>query len=519
MQPAPVKGVAPTQASEAGLWEPVKFQFQHLPIHVALLRTGKILAFGGTGNDEKAAAPHPAELFDPKSGEVRTIDQKLEADLFCAGHSFLADGRLLVAGGTNKYDGGLFGYPFPPFTGTEQSYLFDPATELWTRAEDMANGRWYPTLVTLGDGRVLTTAGLTKGFPWVFLREVEVYSVGHGWHRLPGADRWLPLYPRLHLLPSGDVFYSGSYNTHYTFPFDLRGFPTATLNVGTGEWHDIGLPNKSEREEGTCVLLPLVPPDYRAKVLLAGGGDTGGKVPIPDSEVIDLSVPSPKWRQVDPMKNPRYYAYPVILPDKNILVIGGREGEKGMAGMDLPKGVEYGMGGSTSAVVPHDSMAVNDPELFDPKMEKWTTMATMKLDRLYHSNALLLPDGRVMTCGSNPARRVNELRIEIYHLPYMLKGPRPRILSVGGKASYGGTFEIETPDAESIQEVALIRSAATTHCVNTDQRYVGLTFSVRNPTALSAALPGNRNLAPPGFYMVFAVREGIPSEAAWVNLS
>jgi hypothetical protein len=515
MMPPPEKVGEPRAVGE---WEPVKYHFEYLPVHVALLHTGKVLGFGGTGNDETAKAPHPAEIFDPETGEARSVGQELGCDLFCAGHTFLPNGKLLVAGGTYRYDRTLFGYPAPPFSGLERSYLFDPDTEAWTRLDDMGNGRWYPTLIMLGDGRVVNVAGLTKGFPWVFLREIEVYSPGEGWKELSGASRWLPLYPRLHLLPDGGVFYSGSYNTHYTFPFDLRGFPTATLYPETGSWKNIGPPNKSEREEGTCVLLPLVPPDYTAKVILVGGGDTGGKVAIPDSEIIDLSVPDPKWRQIDPMKNARYYAYPVILPDGNVLVVGGRMGEKGMHGMDMPQQVEYGMGGSTSLDVPQDPMAVREAELFDPRTEKWTTMASMSLDRLYHSNALLLPDGRVMTCGSNPSRRVNELRVEFYDPPYMFKGPRPTIEEVTKEVSDGGDLRVRTPEADEIQELVLIRPTATTHCVNTDQRYVGLVFQKADPDTIVAKVPPNRNIAPPGYYMVFVLRGGIPSEGAWTLL-
>lgn len=167
-----------TEARKEGEWEPVRHQFNHLPIHTALLHTGKVLAFGGSGNDEtQIDDPYPAEIFDPEKGEVYTLDQELAGDLFCAGHSFLPDGRLLVAGGTYKYDKtNVLGFtiPVPPFRGLDQAYLFDPETERWTRVGNMDAGRWYPTLLTLGDGSVLTAAGFTKRFPWVFLRKLEV---------------------------------------------------------------------------------------------------------------------------------------------------------------------------------------------------------------------------------------------------------------------------------------------------------------------------------------------------------
>ena len=116
-------------------------------------------------------------------------------------------------------------------------------------------------------------SGLTKYFPWAFPRKLEVYSEDRGrnndgWENLPKADHWIPLYPRLHLLPSGEVFYAGSYNTHYTFPFSLAGFPSAKFNPESSKWTEIGNPNNLKREEGSTVLLPLTPPDYTARVIL-----------------------------------------------------------------------------------------------------------------------------------------------------------------------------------------------------------------------------------------------------------
>lgn len=233
-----------------GRWTVADEKLSHLPVHVALLHTGQVLAFGGSGNDETHLDdPHPAELWNPRTEEVRSVDQQLGGDVFCAGHSFLPDGRLLVAGGTYRYARQLLeGVSFPPFAGLEQAYLFDPPTERWTRVPDMHRGRWYPTLVTLGDGTVLCAAGFTKRFPWVALRKLERFTPGEGWSVVEEADRWLPLYPRMHLLPDGGVFYAGSYNTHYTFPFRLRSFPTGTLDLDTGQWRHYGLPKEAHRQ-------------------------------------------------------------------------------------------------------------------------------------------------------------------------------------------------------------------------------------------------------------------------------
>ena len=513
-QPAPSH-----KRSVEGEWEKIHYRFNYLPVHVVLLRTGKVLAFGGTGNDEKAPSPHPAEIWDPQTGHVHSIDQELDGDVFCAGQAQLPDGRILVAGGTYKYDGKTLGLPIPPFSGSQKSFTFDPVEERWTRIEDMAHARWYPTLVGLGNGNVVTMAGLTKRFPWAILNAVELYDPGKGWSELKRAHRWLPLYPRLHLLPTGDIFYSGSYNTHYTFPFSLSAFPTSTLDMNTMSWRSMGMPRRSEREEGFSVLLPLEPPDYKARVLLAGGGTTGGKQATSAAEIIDLSEPNPKWKQISPMNFARYYAYATILPDKTVFVVGGREGTA-----EMNMGAGPAMPGTTGPIDPtgdlaHDPLAILDTERFDPRTETWTKMAPMTVDRLYHSNALLLPDGRVVTCGSNPARRVNELRIEIYRPPYY-NGDRPVIEDCPSTIHYGSHFDIKVAPGETIESVALLRPGATTHCVNTDQRYVGLDFEMKTGHRISASVPSNWNVLPIGYYMMFIVTEKqIPSAGRFVQVT
>ena len=519
-------------AKTKGQWEPVQYRNHNLPVHVALLHTGKVLTFGGSCNDRTyLPAPRPAELWDPGTGEARTIDQPLAGDIFCAGHCFLPDGRVLIAGGTTGYDTkrNLFGLevPLPPFRGSNQSYVFDPVAELFTRGDDLAVGRWYPTLVMLGDGRVVAVAGLTGRFPWVVLRKTEIYSPGSGWQHMSGADRWLPLYPRLHLLPDGRVVYCGSYNTHYTFPFSLSQFPTSILNAETGRWEGLGLPNKSEREEGTTVLLPLAPPDYRPRILLAGGGTSTGTEAIPDAEIIDLSEPRPRWRQIDPMHHARYYVYPVILPDGRVLVLGGRSGTKGHEmhpGQQMPDMPDMpGMPGMPHdhppGEVPHDPRAVLEAELFDPATEKWTPMAPMTVDRLYHSAAVLLPDGRVATFGNNPTQGVNERRIETYRPPYLFQGPRPRLEDVPASVPHGGELEIHSADASAIDSVVLIRPTVTTHCVNTEQRLVRLEYRLADAGRLVAAVPDSVDLLPPGYYMLFILTAGVPSVARMILVS
>lgn len=506
-----------------GQWEPIidKYKFNFLPVHMALLHTGKVLAFAGSGNDPKyLSSPHPAEIFEPgeidnDNGRVYPIsNQGIEGDIFCCGHVFLPDGKILVSGGTSKYDGSSLGIPLPPFSGLKQTYLFDSVSLRWQRLADMKYARWYPTCIMIADGKVVTMAGLTDRFPWANLNKIEIFDQDK-WETLK-SDHWLPLYPRLHLLPTGEIFYAGSFNTHYTFPFNVRLFPSATLNLNTGKWTTIGNPHNVRREEGTTVLLPMTPiDDYAARVLLIAGGTPRGNNAINEVEIIDFSKANPKYIEFAHLHHPRYYVYPVILPDRSIFVLGGKSGRKGHLHEESDHGHHHGQG-----EVPHHPDAILEPELLDPDTNEWQRMADMKVDRLYHSNALLMPDGRVMTAGSNPQRTMNELRIEIYRPPYLFKGQRPVIEKFPKQVQYGEALEIECSDAETIKEICLIRPTVTTHCVNTEQRYIGLEFSRSVPKTLRASIPSNRNLAPPGYYMLFIITEDrVPSIAQFVHLS
>ena len=246
---------------------------------------------------------------------------------------------------------------------------------------------------------------------------------------------------------------------------------------------------------------------------MIGGGTFQGENSINDVEIIDFSVSNPKYQHKGHMKHPRYYNYVVLLPDQSILVLGGKTGKKShhidhktiMQKDDL------------NGELPHIDGAVLEPELYKPDEDKWYLMANMKVDRLYHSNAILLPDGRVMTAGSNPMRTMNELRIEIFNPPYLFKGERPQITNVAENLTYGTPFEIETNQTEDILSVTLIRPTVTTHCVNVDQRYVGLEFDKVSTNILKSSVPMNKNILPPGYYMLFIINSNkVPSVARFV---
>ena len=207
--------------------------------------------------------------------------------------------------------------------------------------------------------------------------------------------------------------------------------------------------------------------------------------------VLDMNQASPAWRTVASMRFARTYHTLTVLPDGSVVATGG---------------------GPTTA--PLDTAnAIRQAELWDPIGETWITMAAMNAPRLYHSEALLMPDGRVVVMGSGrfddnhvPQDQYNG---EFFSPPYLFKGPRPIIGSAPSTIAFGSVFTIGTPDAARISKVSLIRSGSTTHAINMSQRFVPLSFTAA----------ANSKIATPGNYMLFVVdTNGVPSIAAQVRL-
>jgi len=469
------------------------------PIHAALLYTGKVLIVSGSGNDPNNAFPinttpnYQAAVWDPQSGKITT--QSMDWDMFCNGMSVMPDGRVLINGGTAAYGAlaAVGGASDVPFTGLPNSSIFDPATESFSPADgpnrgNTAHGRWYPTLTELGDGRIMTTSGLDEhGYT---NNTNEIYTAGQGWgSEIPGTPSGLgtfnfefPLYPRMHLLPTGQVFYSAPSSA--TVVFD-----PSTQKWSFLAWTIYGGPVE-ERTYGSSVLLPLTPANnYSPKVIIMGGDN-----PATDTtEIIDLGNISPKWVQGPPMAQPRVEMQATLLPNGKVLVSGG------------------------SAKDEDASTASLKAELYDPATNGFSSAGSNAFARLYHNTQLLLPDGTVFLTGGNPKPGVYEHHIEIYKPAYLFNSDgtaatRPTITSAPSSVTYGSTLSVQTPNTD-IASVVLIKAGSVTHSFDMDQRFVALSFSSADG-GLSATLPANSNLLPPGYYMLFLVnRAGVPSIA------
>jgi hypothetical protein len=472
-----VLGFQPSSSAQAnvqGQWQTLTTQAPINPIHISLMHNGQVLIVSGSGN-VLGNTNYMAGVWNPQTDTFTT--QPVNWDMFCNGMIELPDGRPFIMSGTLQYD---------PFHGDPRTSSYNPATGTFVELQSMAHGRWYPTATTLGDGRVMVFSGLDENGNTN--TTVEIYTVSSGWSQPYQAPWTPPLYPRMHLLPSGTVFYSGATTTSSIFNPANQVWTTgvATTNYS------------GTRTYGSSVLLPLTPANgYDPRVMIMGGGNPATAT----TEIIDLGASNPKWVYGPNMSAARIEMDAVILPTGNVLVLNGSV---------------YDEEATTASL---------GADLYNTATNTFSSAGAGAYARLYHSGALLLPDATVLVIGGNPTRGTYEPHMETYSPAYLFNSngslaPRPTITSVTPEViGYGSSFQIQTPDAASISSAVLVRPGSPTHASDMDQRLVGLSFT-KGSGVLTATAPPNGNIAPPGYYMLFILNaSGVPSLAQFVQLS
>lgn len=493
--------------TSGGTWS-VGGNTQATAIHVAMLYNGKILCVAGSGyfNPNKLG-PFEAGIFDPVTNTYTALPNESD-DMFCCGNAMLSDGNVLLAGGTLAYDevslNGLW-------LGEKKAWIYDVAAGSFRTIQSMKHGRWYPTLVTLADGKVLTVNGYDEYGSYNKLIEIfdpstetwaikydplstASYCAGEGQdpNLMPGAGTqcYGPgvgpnalLYPRMHLMPEGLVVVCGQSKTMRTY------------DPATGVWKFAGnMLFNASRGYGSSVLLPMQNvASEKGKVLIFGGTAAADSFATNTAEVLSLSGTTIVSRWTNPSNRGRKHPIPVILPTGKIMVLGGTEFQN------------------------DSSLKVMEAELFDPIAETWTLLPAMAVPRLYHSSALLLPDGRVWTAGTTYTRVSRELRTE-YYTPDYYSVPRPTISAQPVAGDYGGSIVIPTPNAQEIDAVSLVRLGTETHAYNTDQRLIWLQITGSTPSNVTVLAPVNAKIAPPGYYMIHVLKLGVPSVAKIIKI-
>jgi galactose oxidase len=334
--------------SVAGKWT-APINLGVISIHAVMLHTGRVLLFSFPQNTVGSAAA----LWDPVSGSLTDVSLTYQRDVFCAGMSVLPDGRVFMAGG-HLYQG-VFG------NGVTNTTIFDPSSNSWTEGPLMSQPRWYPTATGLGDGTVMIFAGTTA--PQTSATTIEHYHPSSNTiTTLPStSNKYMATYPRMKLTTTGLLVWTNLGRTWY-------------LNPATSAWKaGPALESGSRGAKDGSVLLPGL-----TKIMEIGGQTPTGTTNT--VEILDLASSTPAWHYTAHMTYPRVWANSVLLADGTVLVVGG--------------------GGGPG----YYQNPVFIPELYDPVAGTWTQMAAQAAPRMYHSTAVLLPDGRVLSAGQSSGK-------------------------------------------------------------------------------------------------------------------
>ena len=486
-----------------------------LPINAILLPTGKVLWWAypekdtwyqaRTGNDPEAVNWAEAYVFDPATGESVRHDPPTDPrtgkpfNIWCAGQTLLRDGRVAVAGGNFHY----YGYQgVNKYTGLDVVLTFNPFNETWTYQGRMGDGRWYPTLTELADGRVAIVAGLNRTADGndtdidLFTPSPDMNGVGTI-QKVGSQD--FGLYPHMFLAPDGNLRTIGPQTT------DSHVINTSNWSVSNTA------PLPVRREWGAATLLPSGP-NGPTTMLVQGGSDIDassgpngyGTAPATNSTIL-VNLATGAQTPGPPNFHGRSHVNTRILPDGTLLTIGGGFGANDN---DLYTG------------------PVKTAEIYNPTTGTWTETQPQADARTYHSTALVLPDGRVISMGDdrqlvsdNGPNGGNLRTVEYYSPPYLYKGARPTISSAPLGAPYGAPINVGTPDAAGVAKAVLLKLGATTHATDADQRSLELPVS-QVAGGVQFTTPSNPNAAPPGYYMLFLVNgQGVPSMAKMIRVN
>lgn len=449
-----LSGVEATVGAWSAPFTPAGATSRVIGVHSIMLYTGKVLIFGNV-------RPTQGYLYDPVTGTATEADPP--ADVECGGMTPLEDGRILVVGGHGK-----------GATGINNILLFDPATATWTPQPPSPQGRYYPTTTRLADGRVLISGGFTN--TGANNTNVEVYTpppAGSSVGMLALVGQHVGgLYPRQWVMPDGRVLEAKR--------------SAALLDPTTWTWTAMASTKVNHFSGYGSILMPGSPAGS-TKVMVIGGGNNTSAVSATES--FDEATPLAGWTLLAPLPQPRAHMSPVLLPDGSVLGVGGNS--NGLFAAPQFAALRY-----------------------DPQTNTWTTLAAQVERRGYHSSALLLPDGRVLSAGDTGAGGGGNTD-EIYSPPYLFQGARPTISSAPAQVAHDAPFTISTPDPNS--RAVLMTPGAATHTTDMSERHVELQVTAGSGQ-LTAVAP-SKTVALTGWYMLFLVNStGIPSTATWIHL-
>ncbi len=466
----------PADAYQRGMWGPL-YDWPLVAVHTVLLPDGRVLTYGSR-NDGTQTANFEFDIWDnantPDTGHTQYANNS-GTDIFCGSQLVLpptsttSAPRVFLAGGDN-WTGTT-----TTNTGNNNSNVIDPQAGTISRGGNMSRARWYSSSITLTNGETLVMGGMGG------TDRPEVRGTNGSFRSLTSADTSSKdyFYPRNFVMPDGRIF-----------GFDSNGAMYFVGTDGTGSLADAGnFAGQYASADATAAM-------FRPGRILQMGGNSNGAL------VIDVTGGQPVVTPTQSMSVPRRLATATLLPDGHVLATGG-------------------------------STHWNDPgtahytlEFWDPQTGQWTTGPASARPRLYHSNAILLPDASVLVTGggslnpNDPA--LNQLNAQVYYPKYLFtasgqRATRPVISSAPQWLDIGTTFTVQTA-GQAPSRVVLIKTGSSTHNFNMEQRFIDLAFTANGGT-LSVQAPTRAGEAPPGFYMLFVLdAAGVPSEARMLRI-
>ncbi|MDB5484013.1 MAG: Galactose oxidase [Caulobacteraceae bacterium] len=459
----------PSNAGVAGYFDPpVSWPINGL--HEILLPDGRVLNYGSSPTGSQTAQ-FIYDVWTPSLGvgsNAHTVlPNTTQTDIFCSEQSMIwSTGQVLITGG-DMTTSGTRNYS------NNATTIFSPQTNTIAAAGSMTYARWYPSMVAMPNGDMVTLGGRLA--PFVPATTPEVYNPATGWRVLTGANSTVAFannsygwyYPRAFLKSDGTVFILDAYG--HMWSVNTAGFGTISQYPGYTAAHS--------------ALLPVVmyAPD---KILFWGVNFL--------ATTVNYSGAKPVSTPAGAIDQMRYYSNATVMADGTVLVNGGS---------------------AVANQLPGDLTAL----IWSPVTRAWTTGASAVKARLYHSIALLLPDATVLTGGGGSPGPVTNLNAEIYYPPYLylndgsgMPAPRPTLAAAPPAAVVGQTVAATVGLTDVISRVTFVRTGSVTHTHNNDQRFIDAAFA-QNGNVVTATLPTNANVMVPGYYMMFVHQNGVPS--------
>ncbi|MEH3087157.1 MAG: RICIN domain-containing protein [Xylophilus ampelinus] len=503
LQNLPVPADAPTR----GMWSGVQ-KWPLNGLHATVLPNGKLISYG-TSADGNNQDGRYIDVWDPSlgfgDGAHSSSYRNDRQDSFCSSAAYLNDGRLMITGGN----------------GSVTSTLYTPdGDRVAQSAANLADERWYTTLLTLPDARQIALGGMVpyaEGMQdkpdqavaqGLASMTPEVYENG-AWRSLAGAysrdafgpDYLRASYPRAWVAPSGKVFGISAERMWTLDPAGNGGIVVHGAFKNAPSANAANAPNVGATN--TAAMYDI------GKLLVVGGNGSYNGDELPASRLataIDINGAAPVLTEQPAMSYARRYGNAIALPDGRVLVTGG---------------TTYGnmYNGQPAA-------SVTAAEIWNPATGAWTVGANAAVFRGYHSFTALLPNGTVLSLGGGTPGPVTNLNAEVYYPPQLFRAvnggaqlaPRPVMKGINGRSyAHGDTLQVDMAGDAAIGKLVLIGLSSGTHSFNNGQRRIPLAFA-QDGIRLTATLP-NSFLAPPGYYQVVAVdAAGVPSRGTIVAI-